>query len=328
MKARISILTPVWNGLPFLQECIDSVVQQSVAEWEMLISDDCSTDDSRAYLKSLNDHRIKRFYQDKNLGIFGNLNYLYSHAKADTVLILCQDDFLLEDGLEKILETWKEADDEVAFICFNRPQLKDACGDLLPRKIQPKDSDFFFFLFGNIPGNLSCVSTRPDLTQRFGCFDQSFAYWGDFEFWSRVGRQSPFIQDPTAVTYIRRHEMAASNLLNRKGEVAKQSLSVVNQLFQSLETDPRFMTWKLRMYGTIVYDALQRHAGIMTLIRRSDPTYLIAVLKVEGEQRYSLHGFRWVIWLGSLGGRLWRGMVRKSLIRDWHHSKPNGVRQR
>ena len=73
----ISILTPVWNGLPYIKECVESVFSQEFQDWELIISDNGSTDGTRDYLDTLTDKRVQIFKQDKNLGIDGNLNFLF-----------------------------------------------------------------------------------------------------------------------------------------------------------------------------------------------------------------------------------------------------------
>ncbi|WP_083596579.1 glycosyltransferase family 2 protein [Cnuella takakiae] len=58
MFPTISIITIVYNGMPYLEDCIESILKQEISTWELLISDDGSTDGSRAYLRSINDPRI------------------------------------------------------------------------------------------------------------------------------------------------------------------------------------------------------------------------------------------------------------------------------
>ena len=52
---KISIITPVWNGLNYLEECIQSVLTQEFDHWEMIISDNGSTDGTREYLDTIKD---------------------------------------------------------------------------------------------------------------------------------------------------------------------------------------------------------------------------------------------------------------------------------
>ncbi len=64
----ISIITPVWNGLPYIKECVESVLAQDFQDWEMIVGDNASEDGTSEYLRTLNDPRIKVFRHEKNLG--------------------------------------------------------------------------------------------------------------------------------------------------------------------------------------------------------------------------------------------------------------------
>ena len=56
---KVTIFTTVYNGLPFLSEAIESTLNQTYEDFEYLIIDDCSTDDSVSFIKSYNDPRIR-----------------------------------------------------------------------------------------------------------------------------------------------------------------------------------------------------------------------------------------------------------------------------
>ena len=71
----ISIILPVYNGEKYLKICVDSVLNQTYSNFEFLIIDDCSTDSSWEYLNSLTDRRVKLFRNEKNKGLFFNLNF-------------------------------------------------------------------------------------------------------------------------------------------------------------------------------------------------------------------------------------------------------------
>jgi glycosyltransferase involved in cell wall biosynthesis len=68
----ISILTPVWNGLPYIKECVNSVLAQDFQDWEMIVGDNASDDGTSEYLRTLTDPRIKVFRHDKNMGVCTN----------------------------------------------------------------------------------------------------------------------------------------------------------------------------------------------------------------------------------------------------------------
>ena len=65
---EVSIITPVFNSSKFLEETIASVLNQTFTDWEWLITDDCSEDNSVEILKHLNNSRIKIFSTEKNSG--------------------------------------------------------------------------------------------------------------------------------------------------------------------------------------------------------------------------------------------------------------------
>jgi len=105
---RISVLMPVYNGMPFIQEVIDSVRAQRCQDWELVISDNGTVDGTSDYIRSLRDSRIRFYQQSDNLGVYGNLNFLIARAGSSIAQILCADDTLLDGALEKIA-TFMEA---------------------------------------------------------------------------------------------------------------------------------------------------------------------------------------------------------------------------
>ena len=65
-QALISVIIPVYNVEEYLRECIDSVLNQTYQNWELLIVDDCSTDKTDEIVASFNDGRIRYFKNEKN----------------------------------------------------------------------------------------------------------------------------------------------------------------------------------------------------------------------------------------------------------------------
>jgi len=67
MSPRVTVLMPVYNGLPYLRGAIESVLRQTLSDFEFLMIDDSSTDDSSACIKSYRDPRIRVVRNDKAL---------------------------------------------------------------------------------------------------------------------------------------------------------------------------------------------------------------------------------------------------------------------
>ena len=115
---RISVLIPVYNGLPFIEAAIASVLAQECQDWELLISDNGSNDGTRAYLSALSDPRIQVYEQLSNIGIMGNLNFLLAQAPAAIVKILGHDDMLLAGALERTACFMEERPDCAVSRCW------------------------------------------------------------------------------------------------------------------------------------------------------------------------------------------------------------------
>ncbi|EOR92915.1 Glycosyl transferase, family 2 [Arcticibacter svalbardensis MN12-7] len=243
-KPTISILTPVWNGLPYIKECIESVLIQDFTDWELLVSDNGSTDGTRDYLDSLNDPRIRIFKQEENVGIMGNINFLFIQANASISQILCADDYFTSStSLYTIVKYWEHASPEIGFVRFNHTETKNSIcriidleNRIVPPILESGTATLWLFVFGNIPGNLSNVSLRTQLVADIGYFNQNLPAAGDFEFWSRaISKVSMGIQNESTV-YIRRHDNVASNYLSQKGEFYLQHIIIYKYLIKELES--------------------------------------------------------------------------------------------
>jgi glycosyltransferase involved in cell wall biosynthesis len=93
-----------YNGMPFIKEAIQSVIEQSYKNWELIISDDGSTDGTREYLSTLSDLRIRVIFQSKNLGYVKNKNTLHFHANGEYITQLDNDDIYDPYKIEKQVE--------------------------------------------------------------------------------------------------------------------------------------------------------------------------------------------------------------------------------
>jgi glycosyltransferase involved in cell wall biosynthesis len=314
---QITIITPVYNGLPYIKECIDSVLAQDFQDWEMLISDDGSTDGTRDYLKTIKDTRIQVFFQQQNLGIFGNLNFLFKNAQAEISQILCQDDYFIESGsLFLIVNYWNTVPLNVGFVRFNKDVVGQCHLSRYFKKISPEiinlaDATLWFYLFGNILGNLSNVSLRTKVIEKSGWFREDMPYTGDFEFWSRASRQYNIGLQNTLVVLVRRHPGVASIYLNKKGEFIVQNAKVVGELYKEVLNNYPHLTFSLKLHGTLNYDILQRDAALKQWIR-GNHDYYYELEKVSNSVIFTMAlPIKWILYFLTFGGRIGRVMSAK-----------------
>ena len=106
---KFSVLMPTYNGSKWVKQAINSVLRQSLTNFEIIICDDCSTDNTIDTIKDIQDNRIKIFKNDINLGYPPNLEKarLLSSKDSDIVYLMAQDDILAKDALLKTYQAFK-----------------------------------------------------------------------------------------------------------------------------------------------------------------------------------------------------------------------------
>lgn len=108
---KISIVTASYNYQDYIKETIQSVLDQTYNDWELIIVDDCSTDRSVDVIKSFNDERIKLFINEKNLGLAQTVKRGVECATGDWIVFLESDDLITSDNIEKKVEIIKKYPD-------------------------------------------------------------------------------------------------------------------------------------------------------------------------------------------------------------------------
>lgn len=112
MKTRLkfTIGIPAYNGASFIAETLKSILSQSFQNFEIIISDDCSQDNTIEVVKKFKDKRIKIFRNKRNLGYGKNLQVIRKLAKRDVLFLMGQDDILLKDALLKTYQAFLSGD--------------------------------------------------------------------------------------------------------------------------------------------------------------------------------------------------------------------------
>lgn len=116
----VSIITPTYNSAEFVAETIDAILAQTFQDWEMLITDDCSTDRTRDIVQAYadKDERIRLFKLEKNSGAGAARNNSLHHAAGRYIAFCDSDDRWTPDKLEKQLAFMKEKDCAVSYTSY------------------------------------------------------------------------------------------------------------------------------------------------------------------------------------------------------------------
>lgn len=108
---QVSILMPVKNAMPYLTECLESIIAQSFQEWELIAINDHSTDESGALLNNYaaQDARIIT-YDNNGKGIIDALRLAYTHSRGDCITRMDADDIMRKDKLQVLIDNLKQSE--------------------------------------------------------------------------------------------------------------------------------------------------------------------------------------------------------------------------
>lgn len=102
----VSIAVPTYNRAnSFLKESLASAINQTYQNIEVIVSDNCSTDNTELVVKSFNDRRIRYFRQKENIGAINNANYCLDQAKGVYFTLLHDDNLIENDFIEICLKS-------------------------------------------------------------------------------------------------------------------------------------------------------------------------------------------------------------------------------
>lgn len=211
---KVSVILPVYNGLPYLKSSIDSILSQSFRDFELIIVNDGSIDGSSNIVKSYNDPRI-RFYEQENQGLVITLNKLVALSTGEYVARQDADDVSFFSRLEKQVE-FLNANPDVAIVGTHAEIWETNTKTNRVHRHPVSDASIKFHLLFDNPFVHSSVMIRKSVFDDIGFYleGQQKCFPEDYELWSRVSRKYHLANIPESLVAYR--EVDGS--LSRVGE--------------------------------------------------------------------------------------------------------------
>jgi len=222
MKPKLSIISSVFNGQEHLEKSIKSVLEQTFKDFEFLIIDDKSTDETLECLKKYNDPRIKIFENQKNIGLTKSLNKLIDVSNGEIIARIDLDDFCERDRFEKQINFLDQNKDfGMVTSCYkavdqNEKELYSHCPCLDPILLK------WSLIFRNNIRH-STVMWRKELDEKY---NEDFKYAQDYEMWSKIARKTKIGVLPDITTNIMCHNKAITSIFFKQQE---ESANMVTQ---------------------------------------------------------------------------------------------------
>lgn len=184
-KPLVSVIMPAYNAGRFLEAAIRSVLAQTLTDWELLVLDDGSSDDTLAIARSLaaEDCRIRVLPNEQNMGVARTRNRGFDLCRGDYVALLDSDDLWLPNKLERQLERMAQTG---ADLCYCSYAIVDADGEKSrPDYLVPEQTDFDKLLRENVIGCSTVVLSRKVIESHR--FETDF-YHEDYVLWLKLLR--------------------------------------------------------------------------------------------------------------------------------------------
>lgn len=185
----ISVLTAVYNGTPYLREAIDSILNQTFSDFEFIIINDGSTDETAEILSSYTDPRIRIIKNSKNLGLTKSLNIGLKIARGIYIARMDADDIALPERLQ--IEK-KFLDNHLDIVAVGSEiDLINEDGKKVGEKhlIQYPEIIRFRMVIANQLAHPTILFRKSIIIENGG-YDEHFKYAQDYELWSRLNERN------------------------------------------------------------------------------------------------------------------------------------------
>lgn len=183
----VSVVIPTYNRASLVPRAIESVLAQTHSDFEIIVVDDASTDDTQATVQAYDDDRIMYLAHETNRHVSAARNTGIAHASGEYIAFLDDDDEWRPTKLKKQIDCMCATGEEVAMVyCWM--DYRD--GETIVRRYRPQlRGDIFERAIGGQPiGGCSTLLVRAEAIDRVGGFDESLPRGNDGDFIRRVAR--------------------------------------------------------------------------------------------------------------------------------------------
>ena len=226
---KVSVIVTTFNREKLLQETLDAILNQTFKDFELIIIDNYSLDNTKEVVKSYNDDRI-RYFKNQNDGIIAiNRNFGIKKSKGEYIAFCDDDDLWMPDKLEKQLSEF-EKDAQIGLVCTNGVNFNENGDFGLLHKRSLNDNDFKLesLVFENPIVN-SSILIKKSVIDDVGMMDEEPEFFGaeDYSLWIRTTKKYRIKYIDLPLTKYRTHLGAYRN-------DTEKSLAVTERIYGKL----------------------------------------------------------------------------------------------
>lgn len=315
---KVSICIPTYNSARFLAETIESALAQDFGDFELVISDNASTDETPALCARYSDPRIRYNRFETLVGQGGNWNRCVSLAKGEFVALLHADDVYLPDFLTERVRQFAEASD--TGIAFGAVELMDAAGQPIGGQSfsdharVARAPEFYGDLLMGCVINPASLLVRRSLYSEVGPFNEQRLWGIDWDMWLRLAAISGVSYSPRASSRYRIHGASGSTTGLLGPRYLAEDFSVLKGALERLEKDPKLAGIRPRRWAALrAYSMRAMYAAEANCLAGRRLSTLSAVSEaVRNTPSLLAKPTTWALALGGVLGswpyRTWKGL--------------------
>lgn len=236
--AEISVVIPTYNRAELLYNSINSVLSQTFSDFELIVVDDCSPDNTSAVLGSFSDKRLRVLRNSSNKGIAAVRNIGVTNSNGQYIAFLDDDDEWLPDKLEKQMKVLKSGPGSL--VCVYSGSLIIGPGGDVVRTSVPiyRNKVLNELLLGNFI-TTSTVFLKKSCFEKTGLFDEDIPFGEDYDMWIRIAEHFEYDFVPEPLTRYRVHP----------GSLTRNYAKVISGLVKILSKHERLFARHKRAYS-------------------------------------------------------------------------------
>jgi glycosyltransferase involved in cell wall biosynthesis len=264
----VSVVLNCYNHEPYIGEAIESVLNQTFRNFELIIIDNGSTDGSRRVMQSYDDDRIRPILHDRNESLSRRLNEGVTAARGEFVSILYSDDLFLPHKLERQLAIFADLPEDYGVVYAPAIRFRELTGERWPFPCMGLSGDMIPAMLDRFyDGSVDMCSplTRRECFLRYPFHDDLFAD-GEMVFF-RIAMRWKFRFDSEPVVELREHD---ANI----GKVVQKNHDMMMEMWDRVADHPDYPAEYLPQLRHLQARACTNHAWIALRMNSTDDEWL------------------------------------------------------
>ncbi len=203
--ARVTVIIPTHNRAEFLRSAISSVLEQSFQDFEIIVVDDASSDNTHEVVSSFDDQRIKFIRHKTRKGGSAARNTGIANSKCDYIAFLDDDDEWFPEKLARQIALLLASPPEVGCVYTGYVTVDKSSGKTIGQIVPGKRGDLSKeLLIRNCLGGTSSVLLKRECFKKVGMFDETLPSFQDYDLWIRISQEFRFdhIKEPLLKYYV------------------------------------------------------------------------------------------------------------------------------